>query len=133
MKALIPHASCTESLSAKTDLQEVILRHRPSETVLAGLAHIEKFYSFRQESEIGLKCLFYCGVIRAAPTASFQLPHVVTGEPPTLATEGALPPAPLLLPAHADDVALGERELVLIGRLEGEARLDQGLATPAAL
>lgn len=65
------------------------------------------------------------------PTASFQLPHVVAGEPPTLAVERALPPAPILLPAHADDVTLGEGELVLIGLLEDEARLDQH--TPTAL
>lgn len=66
-----------------------------------------------------------CFITRAAPTASLQLPHVVTGEPPTLAIDGALPPAALLLPAHTDDVALGEREFVLIGLLEGKARLDQ--------
>lgn len=65
------------------------------------------------------------------PTTSFQLPHVVAGEPPTLAVERALPPAPILLPAHADDVTLGEGELVLVGLLEGEARLDQH--TPTAL
>lgn len=65
------------------------------------------------------------------PTTSFQLPHVVAGEPPTLAVERALPPAPILLPAHADDVTLGEGELVLVGLLEGEACLDQH--TPTAL
>lgn len=71
--------------------------------------------------------------IRAAPTASFQLPYIVTREPPGLAVERAFPPAPVLLPAHADDVALGEGELVLVGLLEGEARLDLHVAAPAAL
>ncbi len=71
--------------------------------------------------------------MRAAPTASFELPYVVTGEPPRFAVERAFPPAPVLLPAHADDVALGERELILIGLLEGEACLDQQVATPTAL
>lgn len=69
----------------------------------------------------------------AAPTASFQLPYVVAGEPPGLAVERAFPPAPLLLPAHTDDVALGEREFVLIGLLEGKARPDQQVATPTTL
>lgn len=71
--------------------------------------------------------------IRAAPTASFQLPYIVTGKPPSLAIERALPPAPVLLPAHTDDVALGEREFILIGLLEGKAGLDQQMATPTAL
>lgn len=65
------------------------------------------------------------------PTASFQLAHIVAGEPAALPVEGALPPAPLLLAAHADDVTLGEGELVLVGLLEGEARLHQ--RAPAAL
>lgn len=71
--------------------------------------------------------------IRAGPTASFQLPHIVTGEPPRPAAQRAFPPAPLLLPAHDDDVTLGEGELVLVGLLEGEACFDQQLATPAPL
>ena len=71
--------------------------------------------------------------MRAAPTASLQLPHIVTGEPPGLAVAGPFPPAPVILSDHSDDVALGEGELVLIGLLESKARLEQRVATPTAL
>jgi len=74
-----------------------------------------------------------CTPSEATPTASFQLPDVVTGEPARVAVDRALPPAPLLLPAHTDDVAPGERELVLVGLLESEARLEERVAAPAAL
>lgn len=71
--------------------------------------------------------------MQIAPTASFQLPYIVTREPPSPAIERAFPPAPLLLSDHTDDVTLGERQFILIGLLEGKARLDQQLATPTAL
>lgn len=66
-----------------------------------------------------------CGATRAAPTASFQLPYIVAGEPPRLAIERAFPPAPLLLSDHTDDVTLAEGQFILIGLLERKARLDQ--------
>lgn len=88
----------------------------------------------RDSPSVSLHCYEQSSeAIKAAPTTSFQLPHIVTGEPASFAIERALPPAALLLPAHTDDVTLGERQLILIGLLEEKARLDQKMATPTAL
>lgn len=67
------------------------------------------------------------------PTGAFELADVVAGKPPGPPIERPLPPAAVLLAGHADDVALGEGELVFVGLLEVEARLHQQLLLPAVL
>lgn len=69
----------------------------------------------------------------SARTASFQLSYIVTGEPAALSIERTFPPAPILLSGHNNNVTLWEGQLVLIGLLEDEARLDQQVSTAVAL
>lgn len=66
-----------------------------------------------------------------APTGAFDLTDVVAGKPAGLPIERSFPPAAVLLASHADDVTLGEGELILVGLLEVEARLHQQLLLPA--
>lgn len=55
-----------------------------------------------------------------APTRAFDLADVVARKPPSPAIKHPLPPAAILLTSHADDVTLGEGELILVGLLEVE-------------
>lgn len=67
------------------------------------------------------------------PTGAFELTDVVAGKPAGLPIERPLPPAAVLLAGHADDVTLGEGELIFVGLLEVEACLHQQLLMPAVL
>ena len=67
-------------------------------------------------------------------TAGFDLADVVAREPARPAAEGPLPPSPIFLPRHMDEVALVEGELVLVVLLEVEAGLHHRLLpAPAVL
>lgn len=66
-------------------------------------------------------------------TGAFELANVVAGKPAGPPIERPLPPASVLLAGHADDVTLGEGELIFVGLLEVEACLHQQLLLPAVL
>lgn len=66
-------------------------------------------------------------------TRAFELADVVAGKPAGPPIERPLPPAAVLLAGHADDVTLGEGELIFVGLLEVEACLHQQLLLPAVL
>lgn len=67
-----------------------------------------------------------------APTGAFDFTDVVARKPSRLSVEGPLPPAPILLTSHPNDVTLVKGELILVGLQEVETRFHQQLL-PAVL